>query len=115
MIVNWPQAIFRNRDKGVSGLSAEDADKLHDTLFVVEQRIQFVPCGEGKFLVWMVLLLEGHLTLPPESACNNNRITSLAVGSDSDLPRESDPLTGGKQARFRVTTAEAYPHKKRRV
>ena len=61
----------------------------------------------------MALLLEGHLTRPPESAYNNDRITSLAIGSGG--PRESDRLTGGKQARFRVTTAEAYPHKKRRV
>ena len=50
MIVNWPQGVFRDRDKGVSGLSAEDADKLHDALFVDERRIQFVPCVEGKFL-----------------------------------------------------------------
>jgi hypothetical protein len=49
MIVNWPQGVFRDRDKGVSGLSAEDADKLHDALFVDERRIRFVPCGEGKF------------------------------------------------------------------
>ena len=50
MIINWPQGIFRDRDKGVSGLSAEDADKLHDALFVDERRIRFVPCIEGKFL-----------------------------------------------------------------
>ena len=50
MIVNWPQGVLRDRDKGVSGLSAEDADKLHDALFVDERRIRFVPCGEGKFL-----------------------------------------------------------------
>jgi hypothetical protein len=49
MIVNWPQGVFRDRDKGVSGLSAEDADKLHDALFVDEERICFVPGGEGKF------------------------------------------------------------------
>ena len=50
MIVNWPQGVFRDRDKGVSGLSAGDADKLCDALFVDEWRIGFVPCGEGKFL-----------------------------------------------------------------
>jgi len=49
MIVNWPQGVVRDRDKGVSGLSAEDADKLHDALFVDEQRIRFVPCSDGKF------------------------------------------------------------------
>ena len=50
MIVNWPQGVVRDRDKGISGLSAEDADKLHDALFVDERRIRFVPCGEGTFL-----------------------------------------------------------------
>ena len=49
MIVNWPHGVFRDRDKGVSGLSAEDADKLQDALFVDEQRIRFIPCREGKF------------------------------------------------------------------
>ena len=50
MIVNWPQGVVRDKDKGISGLSAEDADKLHDALFVDERRIRFVPCGEGPFL-----------------------------------------------------------------
>ena len=36
MIVNWPQGVVRDRDKWISGLSAEDADKLHDALFVDE-------------------------------------------------------------------------------
>ena len=49
MIVNWPQGVVRDRDKGVSGISAEDADKLHDALFVDEQRLRFVACGESKF------------------------------------------------------------------
>jgi len=48
MIVNWPQGVVRDRDKGVSGLSAEDADKLHNALFVDEQRLQFVLCSDGK-------------------------------------------------------------------
>lgn len=52
MIVNWPQGVIRDRDKGVSGLSAEDVDKLHGALFVDEQRIQFVPCGDGKFSIY---------------------------------------------------------------
>ena len=50
MIVNWPQGVVRDRDRGISGLSAEDADKLHDALFLDERRMHFVPCGEGKFL-----------------------------------------------------------------
>ena len=114
MVVYWPQGVFRDRDKGVSGLSAEDADKLHDALFVDEQRIRFVPCGEGRFLS-AYGTIGRSLNLRPESACNNDGITSLAVASGSGRPCESDRSTIGKQARFRVTTAEAYPHKKRRV
>jgi len=51
-IVNWPQGVVRDRDKGVSGLSAEDADKLHDALFVDEQRLRFAPRIDGKFLAY---------------------------------------------------------------
>ena len=50
MIINWPQGVVRDRDKRISGLSAEDADKLHNALFVDERCIRFVPCGEGTFL-----------------------------------------------------------------
>ncbi|KAI9573338.1 hypothetical protein HD554DRAFT_1173387 [Boletus coccyginus] len=71
--------VVRDRDKGVSGLSAEDADKLHDALFIDEQRLQFVPRGD-------------------ESAYDNEGVPSLEVGSGSDCPRESDHLTKGKQA-----------------
>jgi hypothetical protein len=63
----------------------------------------------------MRLPLEGYLTPPPESTYNNDRITSLAVASASHGPREGDRSTAGKQARFRVITAEAYPRKKRRM
>ena len=48
MILNWPQGVVRDRDKGVSGLSAEDTDKLHDALFVDYHQLQFVRRGEGK-------------------------------------------------------------------
>ncbi|KAI9573316.1 hypothetical protein HD554DRAFT_2311037 [Boletus coccyginus] len=96
MIVNWPRGVVRDRDKGVSGLSAEDVDKLHDALFVDEQRLQFVPCGE-------------------ECAYNSNEVASLAVASGSHRPHERDRSRLGKQPRFRVTTAEEYPCKKRRV
>jgi hypothetical protein len=115
MVVNWPQGVVRDRDKGVSGISAEDANKLHDALFVDERRIQFVPCGEGTFSSTQGATVGGLSTPLPGPAYNNDRITSLAVTADSDGPRESDRSTAGKQARFRVTTAEAYPHKRRRV
>ena len=48
MILNWPQGVVRDRDKGISGLSAEDTSKLHDALFVDEYPLQFVPRAEGK-------------------------------------------------------------------
>ncbi|KAF8553719.1 WD40 repeat-like protein [Imleria badia] len=96
MIVNWPQGVDRDRDKGVSGISAEDADKLYDALFVDDDRIQFVRCE--KF------------------ASSTDGVTSLAVASGSDGPRESNYSSAGKQlSRFRVTTAEEYPNKRRRV
>ncbi|KAI9455830.1 quinon protein alcohol dehydrogenase-like superfamily [Boletus coccyginus] len=96
VILNWPQGVLRDRDKGVSGLSAEDADKLYDALFVDERRLRFVPRDD-------------------ESTRKNDGITLPAVASGSGGPRESDRSTAGKQARFRVITAEGYPHKKRRV
>ncbi|KAI9455829.1 quinon protein alcohol dehydrogenase-like superfamily [Boletus coccyginus] len=95
VILNWPQGVLRDKDKGVSGLSAEDANKLHDALFVDEERLRFVPHGN-------------------ESE-RNDGFSLVAVASGSARPRESDHSMAGKQARFRVTTAEAYPHKKRRV
>ena len=48
MVLDWPQGVVRDRDKGISGMSAEDTDKLYDALFVDEYRLQFVPRGEGK-------------------------------------------------------------------
>ncbi|KAF8553456.1 hypothetical protein OG21DRAFT_1249118 [Imleria badia] len=97
MIVNWPQGVDRDRDKGASGISAEDADKLHDALFVDDDRIQFVRCEE--------------------SASNNDGITSLAVvSSSSDGPREiNHSSTGNAPWRFEMTTVEEYPNKRRRV
>ena len=84
MIVNWPQGVIRDRDKGVSGLSAEDADKLHAALFVDERRIRFVPCGEGRLGVYGTI--GRSLNLRPESAYNNDGIISQAVASGSDGP-----------------------------
>ena len=104
-IVNWPQGVFRDRDNGISGLSAEDADKLHDGLFVNERRIRFVPCGEGKLLSTYGVTMKGYFT-PPECAYNNDGITSLAVTSSTGGSRGGHRSAPGKQARFRVTTAE---------
>ncbi|KAH0828933.1 hypothetical protein J3R83DRAFT_2357 [Lanmaoa asiatica] len=89
MILNWPQGVFRDRDKGVSGLSAEDADKLHDALFLDRRRLQFVRCDEGKLLSMYGTTIEGLLKAQPDSA-DNNRVTSLTHASGSDGSRESD-------------------------
>ncbi|KAF8546094.1 hypothetical protein OG21DRAFT_1491587 [Imleria badia] len=94
-IVNWPQGVNRERDKGVFGISAEDADKLYDALFVGDHWIRFVRCEE--------------------SACNDDGVTTLTAASGSDGPREHSHSSGGKQSRFRVTTAAEYPNKRRRV
>jgi len=101
IIINWPNGVVRDRDKGVSGLSAEDTDRLHDALFVDKRRIQFVSCGE-------------------EPASSNDGATSLAVALGTDRPRDSDRSTTGKQQRFKVTTAATYiehsrPQKRRRI
>ena len=49
MMVNWPQGVVRDKDKGISGLGVEDADKLHDALFRDERPLQFVRRSEGTF------------------------------------------------------------------
>ena len=48
-MVNWPQGVVRDKDKGISGLSVEDADKLHDALFRSKHPLQFVWGSEGTF------------------------------------------------------------------
>ena len=47
MIVHWPEGVVRDRDKGVSGLSAEDADKLHDAFFADAHRMTGCCVGLG--------------------------------------------------------------------
>ncbi|KAF8426804.1 hypothetical protein L210DRAFT_230366 [Boletus edulis BED1] len=97
MIINWLHGVVRDRDKGVSGLSAEDTDRLHDALFVDERRIQFVPCGE-------------------ESASNNDQVASSSVASNSDRACENKLSMIGKQPRFRATFIEhPRPQKRRRI
>lgn len=110
-IVNWPQGVVCDRDKGVSGLSAEDADKLYDALFIDEHRLRFIR-GEGRFLS-----ICATCTFLAGSA-DNNGSASMAIGSCSDRPLERDRssvLMVEKRSRFRVVTADAYPRKKRRV
>ena len=49
-IHNWPQGVFREKDKGVYSLSAEEAAKLYHALFSDERRLQFVRRDGGMFL-----------------------------------------------------------------
>jgi hypothetical protein len=102
-IHNWPQGVTRERDKGVYSLSAEEAGKLYHALFSDERRLQFVRRNGAN----------GERTTPPPDA---------ATAPHSDGARESNHFcmaAAGRQARFRVTTQEAYnverPHKRRRV
>ncbi|KAH0833500.1 hypothetical protein J3R83DRAFT_12625 [Lanmaoa asiatica] len=69
MILDWLQGVPRDRDKGISGLSARDTDKLHDALFLEELRLRFIRYGEGKFLSNSTVI-EGLLNSLPESADN---------------------------------------------
>ncbi|KAF8447292.1 hypothetical protein L210DRAFT_3525623 [Boletus edulis BED1] len=112
-ILNWPHGVVRDRDKGISGLSAEDTDRLHDALFVDEQHIQFIPCGEGKIMT----IYDSTIQKP---ASNSDGATSLVVALGTDRPRDSGRSTTGKQQRFKVTTAAAFiehprPRKRRRT
>ncbi|KAF8447302.1 hypothetical protein L210DRAFT_3627943, partial [Boletus edulis BED1] len=93
-ILNWPHGVVRDRDKGISGLSAEDTDRLHDALFVDEQHIQFIPCGEEL------------LNRPSEPASSSDGATSLVVALGTDRPRDSGRSTTGKQQRFKLCTEQ---------
>ena len=114
VVVNWPQGVVRDRDKGISGLSAEDTDKLHDALFVDEHRLQFVPRVESK----LITIIWPNYGLP--SPGSTDSVSSLAVASSSYRSRENEHSMVIKQAKFRVTTSEAYAghshsNKRRRV
>ena len=52
-LVNWLEGVLRDKDVGISGLSAEDMKELHDALFRDERRLQFVRCRRWYILVHM--------------------------------------------------------------
>ena len=116
-IHNWPQGVPRERDKGVYSLSAEEADKLYHAIVSDERHLQFVHRYGGMFLKQVLFPLNALVE-------NGERITPLphtgAFHSDG-ADESNDPCmpTGGRQARFKVTTQEGYnverPHKRRRV
>ena len=56
-ILHWPQGVFREKDKGVYSLGAEEADKLYRALFVDEQRVQFTRRDDGTLLSTRVVFL----------------------------------------------------------
>jgi len=94
VIINWPEGVACEKDKGVYSLGAEEADKLYHALFLVkdEQRLRFVRRGV-------------------ESADNDNAAISLPTAPSDRLCT----TMAGKQAKFRVTTAEGYgQHSKKR-
>ena len=116
-IHNWPQGVFRERDKGVYSLSAEEADKLYHALFSDERRLQFVRRDGGMFL----RRASFTSNVPAENGERTARLADAAA-SHSGGARESSHsymAAAGKQPRFRVITQEAYkverPHKRRRA
>ena len=88
MIVDWPRGVDRDREKGISDLSAEDTYKLYDALFGDDDQIRFVRC-EG-----MLPSIYGTPASQRLSgyAGNNDAATSLAVAlgliSRTDPARE---------------------------
>lgn len=49
-MINWPEGVVREKDKGVYSLGAEEADKLYSALFLVEdaRRLRFVRRSGGE-------------------------------------------------------------------
>ena len=116
-IHNWPQGVFREGDKGVYSLSAEEVDRLYHALFSDERRLQFVRRYDGMFLRRASFLSDVY-------AENGERIAPLlnVAASHSDGAHRgngSSMPAAGRQPRFRVTTQEMYnaerPHKRRRA
>ena len=120
-VANWPAGVVRDKDKGISGLSAEDVDKLLDALFCDERRLQFVPSGEGAFLCIYTIAIEESLNRVPPSVASNDVSNPLANASGEDrLSERHRPCMSmtGSQPRFRVITADRYverPNKRQRV
>ena len=106
-IQNWPQRVFRERDKGVYSLSAEEADKLYHTLFSDERRLQFVRRDSGTFL----RCISFPSNVPAENGERTAPLPDAVASSHSDGAHESNHscmAAAGKQARFRVTRQETY-------
>ena len=115
-ILNWPQGVVREKDKGVYSLSAEEADKLYHALFVGERGLQFIPRDDGEHMSFFIVGLLSTQSEPVEGA------GSLPDASRSDRAQESHRCCMrlvSKQQRFRVMTQEGYnperAHKRRRM
>ncbi|KAI9456487.1 hypothetical protein HD554DRAFT_1847597 [Boletus coccyginus] len=85
-ILHWPQGVFRERDKGIYSLGAEEADKLYRALFLDERCVQFVRRDDEDG--------EGTVSLPD-------------MAHSDDANRSCMMLTG-KQSRFRMMTKESF-------
>jgi len=99
MIANWPEGVVRRKDKGVYGLSADEADKLYCALSSDkdEQQLRFVRRGV-------------------ESMDDDNAAIPLPTTSGSNTSQDVD--RSSMQMKFKVTTAEGYgrhSHKRRRL
>lgn len=119
-MINWPEGVVRYRDKGISGLSVEDADKLLDALSRDERQLGFIRLSEGEF----ERIYATAMKWPFTSECTdlNNGSSSSADGLGENRPCTSGVAamqTATRQPRFRtVVTAETFlqrPNKRRRV
>ena len=70
-IFDWLHGVDRDREKGISGLSAEGAYKLYDALFVDDDRIRFVRC-EGE-------LPRIYSATSFSTVCQNLRVTTMGL------------------------------------
>ncbi|KAG9312349.1 hypothetical protein JVU11DRAFT_7669 [Chiua virens] len=107
-ILNWPEGVIRENDKGVYSLSAEDAAKLYRALFSTQPQgqLQFVHCideitrdGEGSMLP-IVTDAPSH----SDGASDAWRISGRACTPSAR--KRKDP--------FRVMTPGGYGGRKRR-
>lgn len=118
MILNWPQGVVCDRDKGISGLSAEDTDKLHNVLSVMNVSFGLFDGVRVSSCAYISPPLKSCSTRSQNPRRNNGadlqaNMLALERQCESDqIDHHPSILIACKQPRFRVTTAEAYPHKR---
>ena len=92
-ILNWPQGVVREKDKGAYSLSAEEADKLYHALFVGERRLQFIPRDDGEHMSFFIVGL-----LSTVGTCRRGRFVAQRVALGQGPGESSVLYAAGKQA-----------------